>query len=265
MQAMDTYIGFDSAWTDNPKAPGAICAVHVEAKRPIRFESPQLASFNEALSFIRKVRSPNGVTLIAIDQPTLVPNATSMRPVERAAASFISWLGGGVQPANRARKGMFCDASPIWRFLAELGATEDPERARLATEGLYVMEVFPAIALASFHSGFCARLGAPRYNPARRKTFRPADWNRVALAAAQEARASGSPEIVEWCHAASRITPPRKSDQDKLDSILCALIALRWRLGSRDQSLLLGDLGTGYMVMPASEEVRARITAAARK
>src|SRR3974390_3431983 len=115
---MDAYIGFDSAWTDNAKAPGAICAAHAENKRIVRFEPPQLASFNEALSFIRNVRSTDGLTLIALDQPTLVPNATGMRPVERAAASFISWMGGGVQPANRSRVGMFCDASPIWRFLS---------------------------------------------------------------------------------------------------------------------------------------------------
>jgi predicted RNase H-like nuclease len=35
---------------------------------------------------------------MALDQPTIVRNATSMRAAERAAASLISWLGGGVQP-----------------------------------------------------------------------------------------------------------------------------------------------------------------------
>jgi putative transposase len=43
-----------------------------------------------------------------------------------------SWLGGGVQPSNRGRLGMFCDASPIWRFLTARGAEDNPERARIA-------------------------------------------------------------------------------------------------------------------------------------
>jgi predicted RNase H-like nuclease len=41
------------------------------------------------------------------------------------------------------------------------------------------------------------------------------------------------------------------------------VIALHWRLRSRDESLLLGDLATGYMVLPASPEVHERLTVAA--
>ena len=110
------FVGFDSAWTDKPSAPGAICSVTYDDGRFTRFEPPRLASFAQALDFIRSVHAA-GPTLVAIDQPTIVPNATGMRPVDRQAASLISWLGGGVQPANRGKMGMFDDASPIWRFL----------------------------------------------------------------------------------------------------------------------------------------------------
>lgn len=262
---MDVCIGFDSAWTDNPQAPGAICAVGIEDGHPVRFHAPQLASFDQALAFIRKVRSDNGATLIALDQPTVVPNLTSMRPVERVAASLVSWLGGGVQPSNRGRLGIFCNASPIWRFLTALGAVEDPELARVAAEGLYLMEVFPALALASLGAGFFGRLGGPRYNPDRRKTFRIDDWVRVADAATRQAHALGCEELAEWCGRAGEIAQPRKADQDRMDSALCVLIALYWRLHPRGASLLLGDLATGYMVLPASPEVREHLTAAARK
>ena len=214
---MDIYVGFDSAWTDNPKAPGAICAVGIENGHPARFQAPQLVSFDQALTFIQETRSKSGATLIALDQPTVVPNLTSMRPVERVAASLISWLGGGVQPSNRGRQGMFCDASPIWRFLTVLGAEESPEQARVATNGLYLIEVFPALALASLDKGFFGRLSAPRYNPDRTKTFRMADWVRVSEAAARESRALGCEELAEWCRTAGRIAQPRKADQDKLE------------------------------------------------
>jgi predicted RNase H-like nuclease len=262
---MDIYIGFDSAWTDNPKAPGAICAVGIEDGHPARFHAPQLVSFNQALTFIQKVRSDNGATLIALDQPTVVPNLTSMRPVERVAASLVNWLGGGVQPSNRGRLGMFCNASPIWRFLTALGAEERPEQARVAASGLYLMEVFPALALASLDTRFFGRLSAPRYNPDRRKTFLLADWVRVAEAAGRESHILGCDELAEWCRAVGGTAQPRKADQDKLDSALCVLIALHWRLRPRGASLLLGDLTTGYMVLPASREVREYLTIPARK
>jgi predicted RNase H-like nuclease len=95
---------------------------------------------------------------------------------DRIAASLVSWLGGGVQPANRSKKGMFDDDAPIWRFLAELGGTEDPEAARTASEGLFYFEVFPALALPSICDSFYGRFAGPRYNPARERTFRLEDW-----------------------------------------------------------------------------------------
>jgi predicted RNase H-like nuclease len=262
---MVTYIGFDSAWTDNPKAPGAICAVSMEDRQEARFCPPKLVSFDQALTFIRSLHRDADTTLVALDQPTVVANSTGMRPVERVAASLVSWLGGGVQPSNRGRLGMFCDASPIWRFLSALGATEDPERARTAAQGLYLMEVFPALALASLGADFFGRLAAPKYNPARRKTFRAEDWARVAQAAAHEAQALGCEELARWCRDAASVEGPLKADQDMMDCALCVLVALRWRLRPRADSLLLGDSATGYMVLPASPSVRDRLTESARK
>lgn len=262
---MDIYIGFDSAWTDNPNSPGAICAIGIENGRTQRFHCPQLVSFDQALKFIRGIRSESGVTLVALDQPTVVPNLTGMRPVERVAASLVSWLGGGVQPANQGRVGMFCGASPIWRFLAELRAEENPERARLASNGLHLMEVFPALALASFGAEFYGRLSAPKYNPDRRKAFRKSDWVRVTETAAQRAGLLGCAQLADWCCMAAKVDSPRKADQDKLDSVLCLLIALHWRLRDRTESLLLGDLASGYMVMPTTPEVRGHLTGPACK
>ena len=262
---MDTYVGFDSAWTDNPKAPGSICAVGIENGASVRFHVPQRASFDHALAFIQNVLSADGNTIIALDQPTVVPNLTSMRPVERVAASLVSWLGGGVQPSNRGRLGMFCNASPIWRFLTALGAVENPEQARVADNGLYLIEVFPALALASLDAGFFGRLRGPRYNPSRRKTFRADDWVRVAEAAAQEADALGCEELAGWCRGAGKIAQPRKADQDMMDAALCVLVALRWRLRPRATSLLLGDLATGYMVLPASPQVREYLRGPAQR
>lgn len=260
---METFVGFDSAWTDNPKAPGAVTALCFGDQGQCVFHPPRLASFDQALAFIDEISDPAGVTLVALDQPTIVLNATGMRPVERAAASLISWLGGGVQPSNTGKVGMFCATSPIWRFLSKLGAVEDPEAARTARQGRFVMEVFPAIALASFEHAFFGRLAGPRYNPGRGKTFRIDHWAQVAQAAASQADASGCGELASWCRETARIARPRKADQDRLDAALCLLIALHWRRGPRDASMLLGDLHTGYMVLPASDQVRARLSEAA--
>ncbi|HEY3778016.1 MAG TPA: hypothetical protein VGL35_08150 [Rhizomicrobium sp.] len=259
----DVYIGFDSAWGDKQK--GAICALSLARGKPLHFVAPHLVTFREAHCFIHDMKSSTGNTLIALDQPTIVRNSAGMRPVERVAASLVSWLGGGVQPANLGRLGMFCDASPIWPFLGRLGALEDPERARYATGGFYLIEVFPALALASFDPEFFGLRRAPKYNPGRRKTFRTKDWIRVASAAARLARTMACEDLARWCDETAAITQPRKADQDRLDSAICVLIALHWRLRPRAESIVLGDLDTGYMVLPASADVRERLDKPARK
>lgn len=260
----DVLIGFDSAWTDNPKAPGAICAVAMRDGEVVGFEPPRLVRFAEALAFIAEHQSHTGCTLVAIDQPTVVPNLTSMRPVERVAASLVSWLGGGVQPSNRGRRGMFCDASPIWPFLRSLAAVEDPESSRIAPTGLYAIEVFPALALASLDPSFFGRLAAPRYNPGRRKTYRHNDWIRVAQAAASALAELGAHEPARWCRQSAELPKPTKADQDRLDAMLCVLIAIWWRTRDRSRSMILGSVDNGYMVLPASRDVRERLTATAR-
>jgi len=113
---------------------------------------PELASFDQAFDFIAAEQSMCDVCIVALDQPTIVPNPGGMRPVDKVAASLISWLGGGVQPANRSKKGMFDDDAPILRFKRRLSASDDAEAARLAEQGLFLVEVFPALALPSLVS-----------------------------------------------------------------------------------------------------------------
>ena len=101
------FVGFDSAWTDSAKARGAICSTIFDGERFIHFQRPVLADFQQALAYIGALQRSDLPTLIALDQPTLVPNHVGMRPVEKVAASLISWIGGGVQPANRGKLAMF--------------------------------------------------------------------------------------------------------------------------------------------------------------
>lgn len=166
-----------------------------------------------------------------------------------------------MQPANRSKTGMFDDAAPIWRFLAELGGTEDPEAAQTAQDGLFYFEVFPALALASIGNSFFGRLAGPRYNPARRKTFRMADWHCVRAAVADDARRIGCDALAEWCDDLGSIQRPVKADQDRMDAAICLLIALRWRLEGLGACTMVGDLEAlerGDIKVPLSRCRRAR-------
>ncbi|WP_319518996.1 DUF429 domain-containing protein [uncultured Martelella sp.] len=258
-----SVVGFDSAWTDNPKKPGAVCVIRIENDGCRLVHEPELSSFAQAEAIIRNEQKASSKCVVALDQPTIVPNLTGSRPVDKVAGSLISWAGGGVQPASRAKKGMFNDAAPIWRFKSVLGASDEPEEARVAEGGLFLVEVFPALALVLLEPSFHQRLAAPKYNPTSRKKFRPADWRKVAHCAEVMAEQYGLTEAAEWCLRSAAMASPRKADQDRLDAMLCALIGLHWLLEPRERSLMIGDLETGYMIAPAPYGVSERLVSAA--
>jgi predicted RNase H-like nuclease len=257
------FVGFDSAWADNPKAPGAICAISYDGQRFFGFKKPELVSFDEARSFISAVGRTHKLTLIAIDQPTIVPNQAGMRPAEKVAASAISWLGGGVQPANRKKASMFGVGAPIWKFKRGVRAVEDPERSRSAKRGKFLVEVFPALALPSFNRSFCGLGKGPRYNPARR--FNLHDWDAVISTVLGEARRLRCEKFVNWCCRLKRVSKPRKRHQDKLDAAICLLIAIHWRQQQRKDSVMIGDLRSGYIVAPVVPAIKKRLRAMAIK
>lgn len=262
-QISTIIFGLDSAWTDAPKAPGAICAIAFDELGQVEFIRPTLVSFADARSFIEDHRKDFAVSLVALDQPTVVPNSAGSRPVDKVAGSLVSFIGGGVQPANRSKIGMFCDHSPIWPFLSQLNATQDPVKARTANAGHYLIEVFPALALPSFEDEFSKRLHAPKYNPRNRKKFRMTDWQSVTRVTQKIAQIFEVGGLVEWSTSMHELLNPSKSDQDKLDAAICALIGLVWRAGPISDSAMLGDLASGYMVTPMSNSTRLRLERAA--
>ena len=255
-------IGFDSAWSDQPKVPGAICGLRTKGDGTATFHAPTLVGFAEARVFVQSLHAPGDMTLVAIDQPTIVRNQTGMRPAERVVAGTMSWSGGGIQPAYRDKASMFGDGAPIWLFLDALGFTDDPERAATARSGGYVMEVYPALALLSLDDRFAsAGKRGPRYNPAR-PTFRQDDWGGACDATEREAVRLGLPEAAAWCAGLDRAAKPRKAMQDRLDAILCLLIAARWR-ADRSSCAMIGDRAAGYIVAPMGDVVRKRLCDAA--
>ena len=260
----EAFIGFDSAWTDNRRNPGAICAVILDDDQPPVFHPPRLVTFDQAAEFVLQTNCGCDYALIAIDQPTVVPNEHGMRPVERVAASLISKLKGGVQPARRSGLGasMFGDGAPIWRFLDCIGATQDPMAARGAASGVFVMEVFPALALPGMIPEIWERGHGAKYNP-KARLFKPSDWPLVCLGVEAHASATGRAEIARHAEGLAALPAPTKADQDKLDALICLLIGLGWRQLPAQDGLVLGDGDSGYIVTTVSPATRSWLVATA--
>lgn len=248
----ETFIGFDSAWTD--KTPGGICWATFVNKRLEEIYEPQPATFEEASQIIEERRDSADYTLVALDQPTLVPNKTGSRPVEKVAASMISRLRGGVQPANQSKEAMFGPKAPVWKFLDRLNARQNPPVARTANDGLYLIEVFPALALPALEPDILKRKQKASYNPDRKATFSLSDWRLVTEAVRRQADTFKLDSLSRWTNEKTMLDTPTKSDQDCLDAVICLIIALLWRRKKRELMAVIGDRQKGYMVTPVSPE-----------
>jgi len=246
-------IGFDSAWTVTKQ--GAIVAVLAEGSttfREIREEGPVLANFPDATCLVdRWVQEYQpDQTLIFLDQPTVVKNATGQRPVEKIVSSIIGQHGGGMQSAFTGRTEMFGPEAPMWPFLAKLD---------IADRKSVVVETYPALALIgleivrNLETEGKARL--PKYNPGRRPTFLPDDYKLVIEGVAKALLDHGLEKLSTVCrHLGSGNRGPVKHDQDKLDALICLVVGLHWIAGL--PTMQIGDINSGSIIVPETPRLR---------
>lgn len=256
--------GFDSAWTRTNS--GAMTTLHWSADGVHRVVvPPTLCSFVQAPSLLSAAEreAHARIHIVAIDQPIVVPNQAGRRPVEAAVSHVIGKCGGGVQPANRSRIGMFDDDAPVWEFIAGYfkgnPACLDPVAAHKAESGNFLIEVFPALALLGLFPNLWDQGRLPKYNPGRPKTFSSNDWKRLGKSVGNLYSQIGVLPLSEACNALADQPAPKKAHQDLLDSMLCLLVGLVWwELGS-SASVVVGDTDFGYMVSPASSALASEL------
>jgi len=252
-------VGFDSAWTAHNK--GGLVAVIRETDGSIKeLGDPRSADYPEASRVIRNWRASlePAHTLILLDQPTIVRNATGQRPVEGIAGSPIGRHGGGMQPANTSKAEMFGADAPVWEFLAEFGGAVDPLEP---VEDVAVFETYPSLALIGLDwlrpsLGAISRL--PKYNPANRAKFSLEDWRSVCGRAGEELQAFGLVDVPRWLDELADLPAPRKAHQDGLDACLCLVVALH--LVEQKTCLMVGDMSTGFIVVPHGDMLARELT-----
>ncbi len=256
--ARHVFTGFDSAWTRTNR--GAIAHLVVE-EGEVELGAPETASFDEALASINRVGAGADLHIIAIDQPLIVPNPTGSRPVEGVFRPLLGHLGGAIQPSNTGRIGMFDAEAPLWPFLRDLVADQDPLAIPGADAGRFAFECWPVAAQIAFasQSGQVQRL--LKYNPGRSGTFSQADWVGLNLLMAESASELDLASIAAWFEASAAIQP-RKADQDKVDAAICVLIASLWWRDGLAASAMIGDTTSGYIVTPISPSMAASLAPA---
>lgn len=252
-------VGFDSAWTPNNR--GAIVGVFHKRDGTFReLNQPQIANFTEASKVIfdwQSIENP-AETIVLLDQPTIVKNATGQRPVENIVASPVSLRYGGVQPANISKVTMFGPSAPIWLFLNQFGGAANPLKSIAETKVFESYPVLAMIALGWILPDKRATGRLPKYNPRNKKNFSIDDWRYVCGQLSNDIAKRNLSMLSAWLIDMKSNPAPNKADQDCLDACICLLVALH--IAEFKDYLMVGDTDTGYIVAPFENGLRKELS-----
>ena len=110
-----------------------------------------------------------------------------------------------------------------WTY-ARLNARENPSVARTANDGLYLIEVFPALALPALEPCILKRKRKASYNPDKKAKFSRSDWDLVTEAVRRHADTFNVAPLSRWANEKAKLDTLTKSDQDCLDAAILEIL-----------------------------------------
>jgi len=235
------FLGLDLAWSDRNPSGLAALDEHgrlVDVRADLRDDAAILA-------WVRAQLGNCGV--IGLDMPTIVRNATGVRPCERELGAVFRRHHAAPHPANLRR---FPDGGRARRLIDALrgaGVVEALD-VRARDPRIVALEIFP-------HPAHVRLFALDRIFAYKKKTraWPPvlAEWSRYRAALATLA-AADPPLLLDARIPDAISARGYKRWDDTLDAISCAYVAaFVWRWGIEPPHVrVFGDLDSGYIVVP---------------
>jgi predicted RNase H-like nuclease len=184
--------------------------------------------------------------LVAIDAPLIVRNSTGARACETALNRDFHAFEAGAHPANTENPAF---KSPRGARIAN-ALTLDMNPASTSTRR--AIEVYP-------HPATIALFGLEKTLKYKKGTFEARQHELLHLMTLIEGLDKASPRLrvnhnVSWVELRKRVEAASRPvqldrDEDPVDAVVCAYVALFWYHRPEDVTLY-GDFATGYIVTP---------------
>jgi predicted RNase H-like nuclease len=241
------FIGIDLGWKSQPSG---LCYLQLIDEKLQILDLDRKEFIADILTWIDTCVTPEEPAIIAVDAPTLIPNATGSRLPDKLTHKHFGKYHAGCYPANLSLP----FAERTVKFGLELEArgfthapTIEPQKA-----GRYQIEVFPHPAIVHlFNLERILKYKKGRLSDRRLELIKLYNYITEILPSLQpplcSLRLGGSflPEIPTTGAALKEV-------EDKLDSLICAYVAAYWWYWGEQRNLVLGDRTTGYIVIPQS-------------
>jgi predicted RNase H-like nuclease len=248
-----TSVGVDLAWGETARTGLCVAA----DGRVISSGTAQ--SNDEIVAWIEPWLGPG--TVVAVDAPLIVPNATGQRVPERLVSQLFSAAGASAHSANRSIPA-FADGGRGARLATRLGLATDPAASLPA-----MIEVYP-------HPALVALFGLQRSLAYKAKSGRSVSDRRVVfevLFGHLESLGSADPPMdvagaPRWSAIRAEVDHAISHSQldaleDEVDAYVCAYVGLHRLRWGDERSAVLGNAVDGYIVTPLDPERMARFRA----
>ncbi|HLO87904.1 MAG TPA: DUF429 domain-containing protein [Nostocaceae cyanobacterium] len=244
------FIGVDLGWKSQPS--GLCCLELIDGKLKLR-DLQRIEAITDILTWIEQTVKVDEPAMIAVDAPTLIPNATGSRLPDKLTHKYFGKYHAGCYPANQNLP----FAARTIQFgleLASRGFTHAPTIAA-KQPGRYQIEVFPHPAIVHlFGLDKILKYKKGRLSDRHLELIKLYNYITDILPTLEPGLNLGSllPSEIPTTGTAMKET------EDKLDSIICAYVGAYWWFWGAERNLVLGDYSTGYIVIPSNPSTYSR-------
>lgn len=243
------FVGIDLGWQSGASG---LCCLNWQNNCLEILDLTTKLEIESILTWIDRLVPNAESAIVAVDAPTLIPNQTGMRLPDKLTHKYFGRYHAGCYPANLARP--FAQRTVNFGLsLEQKGFIHAPE-IKPQQPGRYQIEVFPHPATINLF-----RLDRILKYKKGKLNDRSSELNKLrkliftVLPTLIPSLSQSSLPIIPTIP--SKITGKQlKSIEDQLDSLLCAYIAAYWWYWGKERNLVLGDINTGYIVVPAPQD-----------
>lgn len=242
------FIGVDLGWVSGASG---LCCLHWHHGRLEVLELTTKLEIDTILTWIDTWISPQESGIVAVDAPTIIPNQKGMRLPDKLTHKYFGRYHAGCYPANLSR--------PFAQRTVALGASLTAKKFIHAPTikpqklGRYQIEVFPHPATINlFNLDKILKYKKGKIAARQAELIKLRDYIYQVLPQLE-------PYLNLDAHLSSDIVPSisdrlsgkeLKNIEDRLDSLICAYIAAYWWYWGETKNLVLGDVNTGYIIVP---------------
>ncbi len=232
-----SLLGVDMAWGD--RNPDGLCAIQIRKGEVVSVETA-LTHGDEALVDWCCYHSSAGTSLVTLDAPIVCPNLSGCRPVDKLTHVLFGRYKAGCYPANLGK----CPRPPrIAELLSEHGFEIGWD---LKSKKKLLAEVYPHPAMVRVFN-LSERIPYKKGKVAEKQAGFKTLQKHMRRYLRNEIPELGMPSNIRKLLSSKW----SKGVEDQTDAFFCALIALNHWRSRGNTSEVIGDLETGFILLPA--------------